>query len=97
MQLPGQQHLPDQWAFLSAISRIDRSAVEAIVRNAEASDRIVGVRPAPAEEDESEPWTTLPSRRGREYPIGGPFAGESGAGFSGRNLRCERCSFAGFA
>jgi hypothetical protein len=63
----------DQWAFLSAISRIDRSAVEAIVRNAEASDRIVGVRLAPAEEDESEPWTTLPSRRGREYPIGGPL------------------------
>jgi hypothetical protein len=43
---------PDQWAFLSAVRWIDRSAVESIVRNAEATDRIVGVRhPLPDEED----------------------------------------------
>ncbi len=64
---------PDQWAFLSTIRRIDRSAVESIVRDAEAVDRIVGVRHAPAEEDESAPWTRPPSRRRKERPITGPL------------------------
>jgi superfamily II DNA or RNA helicase len=64
---------PDQWAFLSAIRQVDRSAVETIVRNAEAADRIVGVRRAPAEEDEWEPWAMLPSRRRKGNPITGPL------------------------
>jgi hypothetical protein len=51
---------PDQWAYLSAIRHVDRLAVETIVRNAEAADRIVGVRHAPAE-DEREPWA-MPQR-----------------------------------
>ena len=62
---------PDQWAFLSTIRHIDRSAVETIVRNADAADRIVGVRHAPEEEDEPEPWTMPPSRRRKELPISG--------------------------
>jgi superfamily II DNA or RNA helicase/very-short-patch-repair endonuclease len=60
---------PDQWAFLSTVRNIDRSAVETIVRNAEAADRIVGVRHAPAEEDERAPWTLPPSRHRKESPI----------------------------
>jgi len=64
---------PDQWAFLSTIRRVDRSAVESIVRTAEANDRIVGVRHAPAEENDSAPWTLLPSRRRKEFPLTGPF------------------------
>ena len=63
----------DQWAFLSTIRQVDQSAVEAIVRNAEATDRIVGVRLAPAEEDEREPWVMPPSRRRKENPITGPL------------------------
>src|ERR1700674_4036013 len=63
----------DQWPFLSTIRRIDRSAVENIVRNAEAADRIVGVRHALAEEDEPAPWTMPPSRRRKELPISGPL------------------------
>src|SRR5207245_7716208 len=51
---------PDQWAFLSTIRRIDRSAVENIVRNAEATGRIVGVRHAFVEGDEPAPWTMPP-------------------------------------
>jgi len=64
---------PDQWAFLSKIRRIDRPAVENIVRNAEAADRIVGIRHALAEEDEPAPWTLPPSRRRKERPIAGPL------------------------
>jgi superfamily II DNA or RNA helicase/very-short-patch-repair endonuclease len=64
---------PDQWAFLSTIRHIDRSAVEIIVRNAEAADRIVGVRYAPAEEDERQPWAMPPSRRRKENSITGPL------------------------
>lgn len=64
---------PDQWAFLSTIQRIDRSAVENIVHNAEAADRIVGVRQPLAQEDEPAPWTMPPSRRRKELPISGPL------------------------
>ena len=64
---------PDQWAFLSTVRRIDRSAVESIVRNAEATDRIVGVRHAQPEEDEPAPWTLPASRRRKERPVTGPL------------------------
>ena len=45
----------------------------AIVRNAEAADRITGIRHALAEEDEPAPWTLPPSRRRKERPIAGPL------------------------
>ena len=63
----------DQWAFLSAVRKIDRSSVEAIVRDAERRGRIVGVRIALADEDDAEPWAAPPSRRGKEPPIAGPL------------------------
>jgi hypothetical protein len=63
----------DQWAFLSTLRRIDRSAVESIVRSAEATDRIVGVRHALPEEDEPAPWTLPASRRRKEPPVTGPL------------------------
>jgi hypothetical protein len=59
----------DQWAYLSSIRKIGRAAVEAIVRDAEAKDRVVGVRPALPETDESTPWTMPPSRRRKEPPL----------------------------
>jgi superfamily II DNA or RNA helicase/very-short-patch-repair endonuclease len=64
---------PDQWAFLSTVRHVDRSAVEIIVRNAEAADRIVGVGCAPADEEDPQPWTMPPSRRRKAYPIAGPL------------------------
>jgi superfamily II DNA or RNA helicase/very-short-patch-repair endonuclease len=64
---------PDQWAFLSTIRRIDRPAVENVVRNAEATGRIVGVRHAFVEGDEPTPWTMPPSRRPKEPPLSGPL------------------------
>ena len=63
----------DQWAFLSSIERIAPTTVEELVRNASQRGRIVGVRIAPAEEDDVRPWTALPSRRSVEPAIAGPL------------------------
>ena len=65
------QPYPDQWAFLSTVQKMDRDAVEAIVRDAEAKGRVVGVRFALAEEDDDTPWRSPPSRRHKETPIVG--------------------------
>ncbi|HYI11763.1 MAG TPA: DEAD/DEAH box helicase family protein [Thermoanaerobaculia bacterium] len=59
---------PDQWAFLSAIRRISRSRVETIVRDAERTGQIVGVRFPPADDEEEEPWAAPPSRH-RNLPV----------------------------
>lgn len=59
----------DQWAFLSKISKISRREAEEIVREAEGRGRVVGVRFASAEEDDTEPWSAPPSRHRREPPI----------------------------
>jgi len=69
----GGDAYPDQWAFLSTIRKIDRPAVERIVRDAEQRGRIVGVRMAPADEDDAEPWAMPPSRRRKEPSIAGPL------------------------
>jgi len=63
----------DQWAFLSTIRKIGLAEVEAIVRDAENRDRIVGVRMSGIDEDEETPWTTPPSRRREPPPIFGPL------------------------
>ncbi|MBM3999249.1 MAG: DUF559 domain-containing protein [Planctomycetes bacterium] len=62
----------DQWAFLAAIARLERSAAEAIVRDGERRGRIVGVRTIPTDEDDAEPWAAPASGRPRERPIAGP-------------------------
>jgi hypothetical protein len=63
----------DQWAFLSTIRRIDRPAIENIVREAEATDRIIGIQHALPEEDDQAPWTLPPSRRRKQAPIAGLY------------------------
>ncbi len=63
----------DQWAFLSAIGRIARRTAEEIVRSAERRGRVVGVRLALPDDEEAEPWTLSPSRRGKEPPVTGPL------------------------
>jgi superfamily II DNA or RNA helicase len=64
------QPYADQWAFLSTLRRMGRSEVVALVGEATATGRILGVRLPIADEDE-EPWAAPPSRRSREQPIGG--------------------------
>jgi len=64
---------PDQWAFLSAVSRISRARVEALAREADTKGRVLGVRMVVIEDDDDAPWTALPSRRRREATIAGPL------------------------
>ncbi len=64
---------PDQWAFLSSVRHVNRSVVESIVRSAEATDRILGVRFLSADDDENEPWSLPASRRRKHGPITQPL------------------------
>ncbi|MCC6392953.1 MAG: DEAD/DEAH box helicase family protein [Bryobacterales bacterium] len=61
----------DQWAFLSSAGKIGRAQVEALVRSAERSGNVVGVRFHLLEDEEPEPWAETPSRRRKEPPIAG--------------------------
>ena len=70
------QPYPDQWAFLSSVRRMDPREVETIVSEAAGRGRIMGVKMVPVEEDDGEPWTAPPSRRGKEPPIQGPLPGK---------------------
>ena len=63
----------DQWAYLSTLRKLGLAEVEALVRDAEHRDRIVGVRLSGIDEEEEAPWTTPPSRRREPPPILGPF------------------------
>jgi superfamily II DNA or RNA helicase/very-short-patch-repair endonuclease len=67
----GLDPYPDQWAFLSTVPRISRSRVETIVRDAELTGQIVGVRFPPTDEEEEEPWAARPSRHRRQPVIAG--------------------------
>jgi superfamily II DNA or RNA helicase/very-short-patch-repair endonuclease len=58
----------DQWSLLAALRRISRTQVEALVRDAEAKGRVIGVPMAVTDEEDDRPWTAPPSRR-REPPI----------------------------
>ncbi len=58
----------DQWSLLAAQRRISRAQVEALVRDAEAKGRVIGVRMAVTDEDDDKPWTAPPSHR-YEPPI----------------------------
>ena len=65
---------PDQWAFLSSIRRMTFAKVESIVRDAERSGEIIGVRCSVTDEDSAEdPWTLPPSRKKKDKPIVGPL------------------------
>jgi very-short-patch-repair endonuclease len=59
----------DQWALLASVNRISPARAQEIVRNAEADDRIIGVRLAPEEEGHPARWSAQPSRRRKELPV----------------------------
>jgi superfamily II DNA or RNA helicase len=65
---------PDQWACLSSIRRMSFPEIETLVRDAERSGEIIGVRRSVTDEDSSEdPWTLPPSRKKKDQPIPGPL------------------------
>lgn len=65
----------DQWAYLSEVRKVTRRDAEIIVRDAETTGRVIGVRLAMPDEDDATPWTLLPSRRRADPPIAGPLPG----------------------
>jgi superfamily II DNA or RNA helicase len=68
---------PDQWAFLSAVQKIDEARVIQLVEEAEKQQgELTGIRMPIMDENESEPWKMLPSRTSKEIPILGPFPKE---------------------
>lgn len=61
----------NQWAFLGSLQRMSPSAVSTLVKDAQESGRILGVR-MPVDEDETEaPWLLPPSRRRTVGPVRG--------------------------
>lgn len=60
---------PDQWAYLSTLGKIDRGRAEAIVQEAEARGRVVGIRLAPTDEEDDTPWAAPPSRLRKDPPL----------------------------
>jgi superfamily II DNA or RNA helicase len=60
----------DQWAFLSSLRRIGRAQAEVLTQDAERRGRILGVR-LPPDDDDAEPWASLPSRRRHDPPLAG--------------------------
>jgi superfamily II DNA or RNA helicase len=62
---------PDQWAYLASIRRMNVEDVLALVDDASACGKIIGVR-MPVDEDEGEPWLLPPSRK-RPITVSGPL------------------------
>jgi hypothetical protein len=66
----------DQWAFLASVHRMAPAEVEAIVREATRSRRVLGVRlPETAGDDSAAPWARPPSGRLQRWPVAGPLPG----------------------
>jgi superfamily II DNA or RNA helicase len=65
---------PDQWAFLSRVSKMESEGVERIVREASRDGAIIGVRISRTDEGAQEdPWAMKPSKKMIERPIEGPL------------------------
>ncbi|NWF53369.1 MAG: DEAD/DEAH box helicase family protein [Syntrophaceae bacterium] len=55
---------PDQWAFLSRVSKMEAEGVERIIREASREGAIIGVRTSlPEDGTEEDPWVMKPSKK----------------------------------
>ncbi len=70
--------LPDQWAYLAGVTRMDLAQVQSIAAQADARGGPIGLR-RPDDEDDSTPWRRSPSRRTPRAEISGPLPAEVGA------------------
>jgi superfamily II DNA or RNA helicase len=61
----------DQWAFLSAIRRMDLNEIEAILAEPSEDENILGVKISISQEEA--PWEAPPSRKRKEKPLTGPL------------------------
>jgi hypothetical protein len=65
---------PDQWTLLSSLRRMAFSEVENVVREAERSGDLIGVRRSVTDDEQTEdPWILPPSRKKKDEPITGPL------------------------
>lgn len=53
---------PDQWAYLATVKRITPMELSQLIDKAEQQNRILAVK-LPIDEEDSEPWNMLPSRK----------------------------------
>ena len=65
---------PDQWVLLSCARRMAFAEVENVVREAERSGDLIGVRRSVTDDEQTEdPWTLPPSRKKKDETISGPL------------------------
>ena len=65
---------PDQWAFLASIPRMDIRLAEYLVRDAQRTGDLIGVRLSLTDDDDGrDPWTLPPNRKRTDRLIEGPF------------------------
>ena len=65
---------PDQWVLLSCVRRMAFAEVENVVREAERSGDLIGVRRSVTDDEQTEdPWTLPPSRKKKDETISGPL------------------------
>jgi superfamily II DNA or RNA helicase len=66
---------PDQWAFLTSVTRVDPTTVDRIAREASRAGQVVGVRwtETTDEDDDAAPWDRSPSRRPPTSRLPGPL------------------------
>lgn len=67
------QPYADQWAFLSSLPRLSPQVVRTFVTEAQAKDRVLGVRMPVEDEDADEPWRSSPSRQKSPEPVTEPL------------------------
>jgi superfamily II DNA or RNA helicase len=63
----------DQWAYLSSLPRMSAAAVTDLVKAAELSGRVLGVRMPVDDEQADEPWKMPPSRRSTPRRLDAPI------------------------
>jgi hypothetical protein len=64
---------PDQWAFLSSVTRMGLREVESLVEQATFRGGVLGVRFVNTDEDDVAPWVFSPSGQKPELHIKGPL------------------------
>lgn len=67
------QPFPDQWSFLASLQRISPRVVTDLVNDAQANDRVLGVRMPVEDEVGDEPWRRPPSRQRTPERVADPL------------------------
>ena len=65
------QPYSDQWRALKSFQRVPNDLVESLVESAQREGAVVGVRLSMADDEQPDPWTRPPSKKGPEKRIPG--------------------------